>query len=65
MTATFLKAIGMGDLAKVTSILNEFGKDLSLETRDKSGKTLLMVAAQSGFDEICRLLILHGASPHG
>jgi ankyrin repeat protein len=65
MTAQFLKSVAIGDLVKASSILNEYGKELSLESRDKTGKTLLMVACQSGFDEIVKMLILAGSSTTG
>ena len=43
MTAAFIKAVTSGDNLKAMTILEEFGKDISLEARDKNGKTLLMV----------------------
>jgi radical SAM superfamily enzyme YgiQ (UPF0313 family) len=65
MTTQFIKAIVTRDVAKCTTILQEYGRDISLETRDKTGKTMLMIAAQSGSDDICRMVIKAGASPTG
>jgi hypothetical protein len=42
-TAILQKAITSGDEIKALSILDEYGDLISLETRDKNGKTLLMV----------------------
>lgn len=46
MTAQFLRSITLGDIQKASAIFKEYGKNLSLESRDKSGKTLLMVIIQ-------------------
>nr|KAJ3415194.1 Fibronectin type 3 and ankyrin repeat domains protein 1 [Polyrhizophydium stewartii] len=43
VTAQITRAVIEADSAKVTALLNEYGKQLSMETRDKNGKTLLMV----------------------
>ncbi|KAI8914301.1 ankyrin repeat-containing domain protein [Gorgonomyces haynaldii] len=60
-TAAFLKAITTGDVNKATAIIKESRQDISLEARDKSGKTLLMLAAQAGFADIVQILLKNGA----
>ncbi|KAI8925470.1 ankyrin repeat-containing domain protein [Entophlyctis helioformis] len=62
VTAQLTRAVIEADSAKVGAILNEHGKQLSMETRDKNGKTLLMLACQSGSAEIVRMLLNAGAS---
>ncbi|EGF79899.1 hypothetical protein BATDEDRAFT_35226 [Batrachochytrium dendrobatidis JAM81] len=63
-TAQLTRAIIEADVAKSTSILNEHGQQISMESRDKNGKTILMLACQSGSGEMVRLLLQRGASTH-
>jgi ankyrin repeat protein len=57
-----IRSIQESDSAKVKSILDEFGSQISAETTDKTGRTLLMIACQLGDLEIVKALVQHGAS---
>ncbi|KAJ3117692.1 hypothetical protein HK098_006135 [Nowakowskiella sp. JEL0407] len=46
----------------VAAILAQYGREINMETRDKYGKTLLMIACQSGNPDVISLLIEYGAS---
>ncbi len=62
MTALW-KAVMNGDALKTQEIITTEEKEsVSLDARDKSGKTLLMTAAQSGFDDCVKILIDAGAN---
>ncbi|KAJ3271260.1 hypothetical protein HDV01_006932 [Terramyces sp. JEL0728] len=67
----FMRAVVDNEPGKVKSILEEFGKQISLEARDKNGRTLLMVsffliqiAAQHDSVDIIKQLLNGGADPH-
>ena len=55
VTSQLVRAVFDADVAKVTTILNEYGKQLSMETRDKNNKTLLMVRKRKRQKTIQRL----------
>ncbi|KAJ3323825.1 hypothetical protein HDV06_001195 [Boothiomyces sp. JEL0866] len=61
---SFMRAVVDNDPGKVKSILEEFGKQISLEARDKNGRTLLMIAAQNDSVDIIKQLLSAGADPH-
>ena len=44
-----LRAVGEGDAETVSNLFQEHGRQLSVEARDKYGKTLLMVHIRSQF----------------
>ncbi|XP_062583581.1 M-phase phosphoprotein 8-like [Saccostrea cucullata] len=56
----FQQAVTEGDYQAVRSALNS-SKKYDVEARDDLGITLLMYAAQSGFDDIAELLVSNGA----
>ncbi|TPX31129.1 hypothetical protein SmJEL517_g05476 [Synchytrium microbalum] len=55
------RAVTDGDVLATTKLLDTYGKELSLETRDKYGRTQLMVACHQGGHELVSILIEHGA----
>jgi hypothetical protein len=57
-----IRSIQESDYSKVKSILDEFGSQISAETTDKTGRTLLMIACQQGELEIVKALVQHGAN---
>ncbi|KAJ3255570.1 Fibronectin type 3 and ankyrin repeat domains protein 1 [Boothiomyces macroporosus] len=60
----FMRAVTDNEPGKVKKILEEFGKQISLEARDKNGRTLLMIAAQNDSVDIIKQLLSGGADPH-
>jgi uncharacterized protein len=57
-----IRAIQESDHAKLSSILVEFDKQLSVETVDKNGRTLLMNACQLGDLDSVKVLIDYGSN---
>jgi ankyrin repeat protein len=57
-----LRSIQDCDSVRVASILTEFGNQIPIDTTDKSGRTLLMLACQQGDLEIVKVLVQHGAN---
>ncbi|RKO83628.1 ankyrin repeat-containing domain protein [Blyttiomyces helicus] len=62
LTAQILRAVGINDAVAVDALLSEHAAQISLETRDRYGKTLLMIACQTGTPEIVNKLLRAGAS---
>ncbi|KAH6572906.1 hypothetical protein BASA62_003180 [Batrachochytrium salamandrivorans] len=61
-TMQLIRAIVQADTGRITKLLSEYGKQISMEARDKQGKTLLMIACQSNAFDIVRMLLVRGAS---
>ncbi|KAJ3039162.1 Histone-lysine N-methyltransferase EHMT2 [Rhizophlyctis rosea] len=62
MTNQLLRAVASNDIKAVDKLLLEHGKIISIEARDKYGKTPLMIACQSGPPEIVSALLKAGSS---
>ncbi|TPX39521.1 hypothetical protein SeLEV6574_g07153 [Synchytrium endobioticum] len=60
-SAQLQRAVAENDSSKASMLLDRHGKELSLETRDKYGRTLLMSACQNGGPELVSALVEHGA----
>ncbi|KAI8808691.1 ankyrin repeat-containing domain protein [Cladochytrium replicatum] len=57
-----LRATQEGNAILVAQLLSQYGRELNMETRDRFGKSLLMIACQNGNAEVVKLLIDNGAS---
>ncbi|KAJ3295693.1 Fibronectin type 3 and ankyrin repeat domains protein 1 [Borealophlyctis nickersoniae] len=62
LTTQLLRAVASNDTATVKFLLQTHGKEISVEARDKYGRTPLMIACQSGPPEIVSALLAAGAS---
>ena len=58
-----LKAVSERDYELALELIKEHKGKLSMEARDKYGKTLLMIACQIGIPETIQLLLENGADP--
>ncbi|KAJ3370309.1 hypothetical protein HDU91_006309 [Kappamyces sp. JEL0680] len=59
-----IRAITESEVLKVSSILKEYGRQINNETRDRQGRTLLMIACQHGDLDITNQLLDRGADPN-
>lgn len=56
-----LRAVAESDYARVQATFVEYGKQIPADSRDKSGRTLLMIACQTGSVDIMKCLFENGA----
>ncbi|KAI8853920.1 ankyrin repeat-containing domain protein [Chytridium lagenaria] len=61
ITLHLFHAVQDDDSTRAEQILKEYGKDVNVESRDKYGKTLLMMACQSGSRSLVWTLLRYGA----
>ncbi|KAI8816339.1 ankyrin repeat-containing domain protein [Fimicolochytrium jonesii] len=62
LTNQLFRAIASNDAVTVARIVSSHTKEVSLETRDRSGKTPLMNACQSASQDVVSMLLKAGAS---
>ena len=58
-----IRSVTEGDSARVAAIFREFRGQINVETNDRSGRTLLMIACQKGDLDTVKLLLDRGANP--
>ncbi|KAJ3331896.1 Fibronectin type 3 and ankyrin repeat domains protein 1 [Blyttiomyces sp. JEL0837] len=57
------RAVNENNVQMVETLLSENGRDINIESRDKSGRTMLMLACQKGTYDLIETLLNHGALP--
>ncbi|KAJ3397482.1 hypothetical protein HDV05_002925, partial [Chytridiales sp. JEL 0842] len=63
-TLQLFRAVAENNVPVVESILNSHGRQIGIESRDKNGRTPLMIACQKGGALMVNLLLSHSADPH-
>ncbi|KAJ3148972.1 Fibronectin type 3 and ankyrin repeat domains protein 1 [Irineochytrium annulatum] len=61
LTTQLFRAVTDDDAAQVEQILRDNSKEINVESRDKNGRTPLMVACKTGSPEMIQILLYHGA----
>ncbi len=58
-----IRSVTEGDAARVAAIFREYRNQIPVDTNDKSGRTILMIACQRGDLDIVKILLDRGANP--
>lgn len=58
-----IRAVTEGDAARVAAIFREYRNQITVETNDRSGRSILMIACQRGDLDIVKTLLDRGANP--